>query len=144
MCVECGAPERECSTRFDECLVREFEDPRYGRVHNLTVSTYMLQHSSKLSREGWLYERDLLREFVLGGKPPEQIRQERHAVLDSGKRSFRLKSKDGQPVIPHTQWSKTILDVHMDDAATYCQDVIAWASATLADSEDIQAEDLRP
>ncbi len=143
MCLECGAPDRECADRFDECLVREFEDPRYGRVHNLTVSTYMLQHSSKLSREGWLYERHLLREFLLGGKSPEQIRKERHAVLDSGRRSFRFKSKDGQPLIPTTRWSKTVLDVRMDDAVTYCEDVIAWASATLADSENISMEDVR-
>ncbi len=143
MCEECGAPDRECATRFDECLVREFEDPRYGRVHNLTVSTYMLQHSSKLSREGWLYERDLLREFLLGGKSPEDIRRERKDVVDSGKRSFRFKSKDGQPVIPQTHWTKTVLDVRMDDAATYCEDIVAWASATLADSENIPIEDTR-
>ncbi len=143
MCVECGAPERECATRFDECLVREFEDPRYGRVHNLTVSAYMLQHSSKLSREGWLYERDLLREFLLEGRSPEQIRKERKDVLDSGKRSFRFKSKDGQPLIPPTRWTRTILDVRMDDAAPYCEDIIAWASATLADSENITIEDVR-
>jgi hypothetical protein len=142
MCEECGAPGRECATRFDECLVREFEDSRYGRVHNLTVSAYMLQHSSKLSREGWLYERDLLREFLLEGKSPEQIRKERRDVVDSGKRSFRFKSKDGQPVIPTTDWAKTILDVRLDDPATYCEDVIAWASATLADSESIRAEDI--
>ncbi len=39
MCLECGAPDRDCTARFDECLVREFENPQYGRVHNLTVST---------------------------------------------------------------------------------------------------------
>ncbi len=144
MCLECGAPDRDCAARFDECLVREFEDARYGRVHNLTVSTYMLQHSSKLSRAGWLYERDLLREFLLGGKSPEQIRQDRQGVLDSGKRTFSFKSKDGQPVIPATRWSKTVLDIRMDDPATYCEDVIAWASATLADSENISIEESRP
>ncbi len=143
MCEECGAPDRECAIHFDECLAREFEDARYGRVHNLTVSSYMLQHSSKLSREGWLYERDLLREFLLGGKSPEEIRKERQAVLDSGNRTFRLKSKDGQPVIPARRWNKTVLDVRMDDPATYCEDVIAWASATLADSENISMEDIR-
>ena len=143
MCRECGALDNECARRFDECLVREFEDPRYGRVHNLTVSTYMLQHSSKLSREGWLYERDLLREFLIGGKSPEQVRKENRDVVDSGKRSFKFKSKDGRPVIPRTQWSKTVLDVRTEEPATYCEDVIAWASATLADSETIDMQDMQ-
>ena len=32
----------------------EYVDPAYGAVHHLTVAAYMLQHSSQLSREGWL------------------------------------------------------------------------------------------
>ncbi len=143
MCVECGAADRECASRFDECLVKEFEQPDYGRVHNLTVCSYMLQHSSKLSRAGWLYERDLLREFLLEGKAPEQVRKDRQVVLDSGRRAFSFKSKDGQPVIPGMHWSKTILDVRLDDPVAYCEDIIAWARATLADSENIAVEDRR-
>ena len=138
MCLECGAPDSECAAHFDECLIKEYEDPRYGRVHNLTVCTYMLQHSSKLSREGWLYERNLLREFLLEGKSPEQIRTERKDARGSGKRSFKFGSKDGRPIIPATQWSRTVLDVRIGDPLTYCEDVVAWASATLADSEALE------
>ncbi len=139
MCAECGAPDNRCEERFNECLAKEFEDPRYGRVHNFTVSAYMLQHSSRLTREGWLYERDLLREFILGGKPPEDIRNERQGILDSGKRTFKIKSKTGQPVISHTDWSKTVLDVRLDNPTDYCEDIIAWASSTLLDSETINS-----
>ena len=140
MCSECGAPDNSCEERFNECLAKEFEDARYGRVHNLTVSAFMLQHSSRLTREGWLYERDLLREFILGGKSPEAIRTEQRDTVDSGKRSFKIKSKTGQPVIPPTNWSKTILDVRLDNAVDYCEDIIAWASATLADAEGIDLD----
>jgi hypothetical protein len=141
MCTECGAPDNQCASRFDECLVKEFEDAGYGRVHHLTVCAYMLQHSSKLSREGWLYERDLLRKFLIEGKPPEQVRKEQKDAVDSGKRSFKLKSKDGLPVIPQTRWSKTVLDIRLEDAVQYCEDVVAWASATLTDSEAIEVRD---
>ena len=140
MCDECGAPDNDCEARFNECLAKEFEDARYGRVHNLTVSAYMLQHSSRLTREGWLYERDLLREFLLGGKSPEEIREERRDVLDSGNRNFKIKSKTGQPVILQTTWQKTVLDARLENPLDYCEDVIAWASATLADAEGIRLD----
>jgi hypothetical protein len=137
MCEECGAPDNACELRFHECLAREFEDAAYGRVHNLTVSTYMLQHSSYLTREGWLYERELFREFLVGDKSPELIRKERKDDVDSSKRTFKIKSRTGMPVIPRTAWAKTILDVRLDASEMYCQDVIVWAKATLADSEGI-------
>ncbi len=141
MCNECGAPGTTCEEHFNECIAREFQDLAYGRVHNLTVSAYMLQHSSKLTLEGWLYERDLLREFILGGKSPEQIRKEKKDVVDGGKRTFKIKSRTGQPVIRRTSWSKTVLDVELQEPEKYCEDVIAWASATLENSEQLQVLD---
>jgi len=137
MCDECGAPDNECGARFNEFLVKEFEDPRYGKVHNLTVSAYMLQHSSKLTREGWLYECELLREFLMGDKSPEQIRHERQAEVDDGKRTFTIKSKTWLSVIPQTRWARTVMDVRLEDPVEYCEDVVAWATATLADAEGI-------
>ena len=135
MCDECGAPDRECEEHFNECIAKEFEDPRYGRVHHITVSAFMLQHSGRLTREGWLYERDLLRELILGGKSPEEIRSERRDLVDSGKRTFKIRSRTGLPVIPRTEWSRTVMDVRLDIPVEYCEDVLAWASATLLDSE---------
>ena len=139
MCLECGAPGNECEARYNEFLVREFEDPGYGAVHHLTVATYMLQHSSKLTHAGWLYERDLLREFLVENKPPAFTRKQNKDLVDSGKRKFKIKSRDGLPVIPHTEWTKTILDVRMEDANVYCEDVTAWARAALMDSQWIAA-----
>ena len=137
MCAECGAADATCEGRFNECLAKEFEDAGYGRVHNLTVSTYMLQHSSKLTREGWLYERELSGDFLTSNKSPEQIRKEKKGVLESGKRTFKIKSRDGKPVIPRTAWTKTILNVRMENADVYCEDVTGWAKATLANSKKI-------
>ena len=136
-CPECGATDELCKTRFDEFLALEFSDMGYGAVHNLTVATYMIQHSSKLSREGWLYERDLLREFIMEKKSPSLIRQQVKDAVDSGKRTFKFKSTDGKPVINKTTWTKTILDVRTENAEVYCEDVAAWAKSALDDTEMI-------
>ena len=130
-CPECGAVESLCKNRFDEFLVLEFTDAEYGIVHHLTVAAYMLQHSSKLTREGWLHMRELLNEFLVENKSPAFIRKENKDLVDSGKRKFKITSKDGLPVINKSTWVKTILDVRAENAETYCADVTAWAKSAL-------------
>lgn len=136
-CPECGASDNVCQTHFDEFLALEFSDLRYGAVHNLTVATFMLQHSSRMSKEGWLYERDLLREFIVEKKSPSLIRQQVKDSVDSGKRTFKFKSKDGKPVINKTTWLKTILDVRSENPEVYCEDIAAWARSALEEAEAI-------
>ena len=137
-CPECGAPDNLCQTRFDEFLALEFTDASYGAVHHLTVAAYMVQHSSKMTPEGWKYERDLLREFLVEKKTPATIRKQIKDTVDSGKRTFKFKSKTGVPVIDKTTWNKTILDVNSENADVYCADIIAWATAVLADAEAVE------
>lgn len=96
---ECGAVDILCKTRFDEFLVLEFSDVNYGAVHHLTVAAHMLQHSSKLTREGWFHIRELLKEFLVENKPPEFIRKQNRDLVDSGKRKFKIASRNGTPVI---------------------------------------------
>jgi hypothetical protein len=136
-CPECDAPDSACEARFNECLALEFSNAAYGAVHHLTVTAYMLQHSSKLTREGWLHERMLLREFLVDNRPPAFIRQQDKDLVDSGKRAFKIKSTDGVPVISKTIWTKTILDVRMETTEDYCEDVTAWARSVLEESENI-------
>ena len=137
-CPECGAPETLCQTRFDEFLALEFTDAGYGAVHHLTVTAYMLQHSSKLTREGWLHERELLREFLVENKSPTFIRKQNRDLVDSGKRTFKIKSRDGLPVINKTMWTKTILDVRTENAEVYCADVSVWARAVLEEAQGLK------
>ena len=137
-CPECGAPETLCQTRFDEFLALEFTDAGYGAVHHLTVTAYMLQHSSKLTREGWLHERELLREFLVENKSPTFIRKQNRDLVDSGKRTFKIKSRDGLPVINKTMWTKTILDVRTENAEVYCADVSVWARAVLEETQGLK------
>jgi hypothetical protein len=127
-----------CSECFNECLALEFSDAAYSTVHHLTVAAYLVQHSSKLTREGWLYERNLLKEFLVKNKPPAFIRQQNRDLVDSGKRTFKIKSKDGKPVINMTEWTRTILDIRMGKAETYCVSVMDWAKSVLEDTEKIE------
>jgi len=137
-CPECGATNNLCQSRFDELMALEFSDPAYfGTVHNLTVATFMLQHSSKLTKEGWLHERELLREFLVENKSPEFIRKQNKDLVDSGKRKFKITSKDGKPVINKAAWTKTILDVQTENAEVYGEDIKAWAKAVLEDVREI-------
>ena len=136
-CPECGAPDQRCQTRFDEFLVLEFTDAGYGAVHHLTVAAYMVQHSSKMTREGWLFERNLLREFLIEHKPPAYVRKQNKDIVDSGKRNFKIKSRDGKPVIDKTTWKKTILDVRAENADVYCEDITAWARSVLEEAEAV-------
>ena len=138
-CPECGAPD--CEARFHECLTLEFNNAAYGVVHHLTVAAYMLQHSSKLTREGWLHERNLLKEFLVENKSPAYIRQQNKDLVDSGKRTFKIKSTDGLPVIDKTTWTNTIIDIRMDNAKEYCEDVTAWAMSVLEDEESARQKD---
>ena len=136
-CPECGAPDNLCQTRFDEFLALEFTDASYGAVHHLTVAAYMVQHSSKMTPEGWLFERNLLREFLIENKPPAYIRKQNKDVVDSGKRKFKIKSKTGVPVISKTSWKQTILDVRTDNAELYCEDINTWAKSVLEEAGEI-------
>lgn len=137
-CPECGASDNLCQTRFDEFLVLEFTDAGYGAVHHLTVAAYMVQHSSKMTREGWLFERDLLKEFLVENKSPEYIRKQNKDVIDSRERKFKIKSKTGLPVIDKTTWKKTILDVRAENAEVYREDITAWARSVLEESEALE------
>lgn len=139
-CPECGAADNACEIRYHECLVKEFEDTGYGAVHHLTVATYMLQHSSKMTREGWLFERQLLHEFLVEKKSPAAIRKQNRDVVDSGKRTFKIAEKNGTSKISLTQWTKTILDVRLENADVYCADVEAWARSVLGDAKMIEIE----
>ena len=134
-CPECGATDGLCQTRFDEFLILEFTDAGYGAVHHLTVATFMVQHSSKMTREGWMYERELLKEFLIENKPPQLVRKQMKDTVDSGKRKFKIKSRDGLPVINKTTWTKTILDVRTENAEVYCEDINAWARSVLEETQ---------
>ncbi len=138
VCEDCGAAligVEQCRNYFGYCMEKEFVDPEYFAVHHLTVAAYMLQHSADLSERGWREMRAMLTAFLIEGKTSAQMRVESRDRVDSGKRTWSLtKGPKGQLPKP-MQWTRTIADVSLADAATYCRDVEAWARAVLADLE---------
>jgi len=139
-CPECGAPERQCEARFHEFLALEYADSAYGAVHHLTVAAYMVQHSSNLSEDGWRFERELLRRFLDEGISPSRLRRELASHVDSGRRTFKIKSSDERPLFDRPAWQKTIMDVRHVEPQVYCLDVAAWARAVLTDTEQLRLE----
>ena len=133
-CPECGSPETSCKARFDESLVLEFTDAGFGAVPHLTVATYMIQHSSNFTQEGWFHMRGLLREFLVENKSPAFIRSQNRDLVDSSKRRFKITSKDGLPVIKKHMWAKTIVDVRVETVEVYCADVVEWAGTVLEEA----------
>ena len=137
-CPECGA--NDCKERFNEFLALEYSDPDHGAVHHLTVAAYMLQHSSRLTQEGWLFERQLLCELLEKGAGLAEIRRKVRGRLDGGSRSFKLKSVNARPLYNDFRWSRTILDIRRRPPGAYREDVTAWARLTLLDSQRISME----
>jgi hypothetical protein len=56
----------------------------------------MLQHSSNLTAEGWLFERDLLKQFLELDASPSEVWRKIAPDVDSRRRVFKIKSKDGR------------------------------------------------
>jgi len=141
ICPECGAPsgpEMTCEARYHACLAKEFSEAGYGAVHHLTVAAYMLQHSSKLSLQGWLETRKILREFLIENKSPHEIGKQNKSRVSSGKRKWKIVANGGVAKINQAEWTRTILDVRLENAELYCEDVKAWAKAALLDAEKIE------
>lgn len=134
-CPECGA-QADCQAMFDQCLALEFSDPGYGAVHHLTVAAFMLQHSSRLSLQGWQHMRQLLADFLIAGKSPQEIRKQNREVVNSANRTWKIISRDGQPKIKRRSWSKTIDQVRLESVDAYCGDITAWAASVLSDCAD--------
>ena len=109
-------------------------------MHHLTVAAYMVQHSSNLTTEGWLFERDLLKRFLEPDASPSRVRREIAPDVDSRRRNFKIKSMDGRPLFDRPAWQSTIMNVRCDRPETYCSDITAWARTTLVDSEQVRLE----
>ena len=137
-CRECGAatPDRRCAQLFEACLANDFGDSDHLRVHHLLVPSYMLQHPSRLSRDGWFAMRDMLELFVREGKSPAQASRELRFGLDGGNRAFSFRK--GTPASFELRWSRTIADVRCDTGANYSSDVRRWAAAVLDDAAAVQ------
>ncbi|MCC6617192.1 MAG: hypothetical protein IT320_27205 [Anaerolineae bacterium] len=132
ICPECGAAWRDgipCEAHFHQMLYWENEFPDYGVVHHLTVLCYYLQHPSLYSPDGLREGRRLLVEFVANGVRPQDMRRRMRGQVDSSRRTFTIKGKDGaRGAYAHSiPWPMTAADVVAQGADHYVESVRQWA-----------------
>lgn len=140
-CSECGASltsGRSCQDYFDELLAKEYSNSEYGAVHHLSVPAYMLQHPSRLSKRGWLEMRRLLTSFIQQGKSPNEVRKTTQKSIQNNQRDFSF-TKGEAIKLGNITWTQTISDIRMEEASTYCEDVLEWARQILKDTEGFES-----
>lgn len=130
-CPECGGQftaEETCTDRYYACMALELTNPSYGAVHHFTVPAYMLQHPSRLSADGWQAMAQILHEFLVDDVSPARMRQLIQQQQKMQPKSFSMVK--GTPATqPSWTWCRTIMDVRLDEATTYCADILTWAEA---------------
>lgn len=135
-CPECGATWTEgqsCTEMFYQLLGWEFEH-RLLDVHHLLVLCYHLQHPSRYSPAGLEAAKQLLVDFLEKGVSPQAMAHEMRGVVDSGRRSFKLRGTPtahgsyARPVV----WTMTVADVVQGGVEGYYANVQAWAESVLA------------
>ncbi|OZB92322.1 DUF5946 family protein [Paenibacillus sp. XY044] len=131
-CDKCNAElplGNTCESILNEFLALEFSDPGYGKVHFLTVASYMVQHQG-YSDEMYAWVQSALRKHLEEGYPTELIRQD--MARGPGSTKGIRRPLDAQP-LPKISWTMTIADVaaQMHDAESYCKLIKQWGRTTL-------------
>ena len=131
-CAKCSAELTQgntCELIFNEFMGLEFTDPGYGRVHFLTVASYMVQHEG-YSDEMYEWVQSALHKYLEEGANTELIRQD--AARGPG-RTKNIRRLADAPPLPKVVWSMTIADVaaNMHDAESYCKLIERWGRTTL-------------
>ena len=143
-CSECGAlfdDPQGCWQAFGALLEREFVDAAYGRVHHLTVTTYMLQHPTRLSRRGWLEMRELLRLHLRDGISVAGWRSRVRSGGVNSAKGWKIKP-DGTCLNAAVgwPWPITVASIALEDPEVYGEQIQAWAASTLHEAEQIPAD----
>jgi hypothetical protein len=135
-CPGCGArlAHSTCGNYFDTCQAREFEQPAYFSVHDISVPCYLLQHNM-YSREGWLMTREYLRKSLSSSVRPSVIADSDREKFDSSNRTWSFTKGEKLAGVENIVWSRTIADLRLGTAEQYCADVLMWGKSILADTE---------
>jgi hypothetical protein len=131
-CPDCGAvlPVGEtCEQAFHQMLFWEAEDPPRGEVHHLMVLCYHLQHPGLYSPDGLREAIRLLAAFVEDGLNPQDVRRANRSLVDSGKRTWKIKGSPGsRGSYPNpVRWTMTAWDVVGGGPENYIENVRRWA-----------------
>lgn len=129
--VEDGPPHRylesapACWRLFGEVLAREYEDPTYWKVHQLTVDAYAVQHPGRASAQtiqsAAIHLVRLCLQLERGVTQEELLRATRALAKSKGQLTWLSP--------PESRGALTILDVHAAaDAVEHASKVRAWAA----------------
>lgn len=115
--------------KFSACLGIELNDPQYFKVHHLLVLSYMLQ--SNRYTDAYLPEALGMLEAMLEGTlvADRETISRLNAKYAAGTRTDRI-FKPAE-IRDDIDWTKTILDVRLDCAQQYRNDVTEWAGSVL-------------
>ena len=134
ICPECGALwnyGRTCADDFHQMLFWENERPELGEVHHLMVLCYHLQHPSLYSAAGLAHARELLREFVVDGLTPQEVRRRNREAVASGRREWRVTARPGDKGSYERPpaWTMRARDVVAGGIDRYRAGVHTWAKS---------------
>ncbi len=153
-CQECGAvlpASGDCWTRLHELLEIELRvlpalEPEHGkRAHFFAVSTYQLQHPSRLTPESLGFLRTAVGTMIGPTPPPvAQLRRRVSRLADGPQKVGRSGPPGDRSHVdgrwPRT-WSVTANDVAQLPDRQYPGAVRQWAATTLAEIDAALADD---
>lgn len=116
--------DEDCAGAFDLALAREFEDPEYFSVHQLTVAAYRLDHPEGTSDYALAVLLEVVRSSVVDGLGGQRLRAHMRRAGD------RLRAHPPGP-LPRPERTATlgITDVALArNAAEHCELVRRWAT----------------
>lgn len=148
-CPECGARldghaeapgASSCEDLFHAALALEWTDPArtYGSHHAL-VTTYMVQHPSRLSLEAEAEYNAALIAIVDEGLSGEQLRRRHQLRFDRGKRAWNVGPSGPRPITSRS-WSATIADVFSGPIGELPGRIMEWAQAVRKDLDRDRVE----
>jgi hypothetical protein len=123
---------KQWENKYHECLALEFNNPKYFEVHHLLVLTYMLQTDS-YSSEYLPVATDLLKKFLNELITPQDFLDN----FEISKTNQNVENNSSNRNTDKFKWNINILDVKINEADVYFQDVRLWANDVLAVIESI-------
>jgi hypothetical protein len=115
--------------KFNACLGIELNDPQYFKVHPLLVLTFMLQtnrYADAYLREAVGMLKAMLEGTLVMGPEAIGLLNTKYASITRTVRIFKPAE-----IRDDIAWTKTILDVRLDSAQHYQNDVTEWSGSVL-------------
>lgn len=128
-CVECGGKEQEglsCSEQFGYLLAWEHNDPRLYALHFWAVSSYMLQHKSHFTREGYVLTQKLFCDAYDHNWETDYILKKNRELTTN--KNFKIANP--VPFLERErvskQWTMTMSDIYTDGEKNAIENVLKW------------------